>query len=71
MKKHPSIVQLLSEIDAFVLENAGTETSFGLDALKDGKFVSDLRKGRIPSLTTIDKVRAYMAPAPRRARATA
>ncbi len=61
MKLHPSIQSLLDEIDAF-RERAGMNpTAFGLQAVRDGKLVSDLRTGRVPSLVTIDRIREFMA----------
>lgn len=57
---HPAIRSLIAEIDAFRARNAVSATAFGTLSLNDPKFVSDLRKGRTPSLTTMDKVRAYM-----------
>jgi hypothetical protein len=60
MKLHPSIQSLVDEIDAFRKRNDINATAFGLAAVNDGKFVGDLLKGRIPSLVTIDKVRAFM-----------
>lgn len=35
-------------------------TAFGTLSLNDPKFISDLHKGRTPSLSTMDKVKAYM-----------
>jgi hypothetical protein len=35
-------------------------TAFGTLSLNDPKFVSDLYKGRTPSLSTLDRVRAFM-----------
>lgn len=60
MKLHPSIQSLVDEIEAFRAERGMNATAFGIESINDGKLLSDLRNGRIPSLTTIDKVRAYM-----------
>lgn len=61
MKKlHPSIQSLVTEIETFRERNQLNATAFGIQAVNDGKFLADLRQGRIPSLTTIDRVRAFM-----------
>jgi len=57
---HPAIRSLIAEIDAFRLRTGMSMTAFGTLSLNDPKFVSDLHKGRTPSLSTMDKVRAYM-----------
>jgi len=67
MKLHQTILELLAEIDAYRARTGINETNFGLAALNDGKFVRDLRNGRVPSLTTIDKVRSLMRDAERSA----
>lgn len=61
VKLHPHIEALLVEIDDFRDQTAINQTNFGMLSVKDGKFLSDLGKGRLPSLATIDKVRAFMA----------
>lgn len=35
-------------------------TAFGREAVRDPNFVSDLRKGRAPSITMVDRVRGFM-----------
>lgn len=50
-----------ADIEAFLQRHQMKPAAFGSQALKDPKFVFDLRKGRSPSLKTIDKVRAWMA----------
>ena len=60
MKMHPSVKRLADEIAGFTERHQLTATDFGLLSLNDGKFVGDLRRGRIPSLTTIDGGRAFM-----------
>lgn len=52
---------LLSEIDAFCKVHELPETKFGELALGDKPFVSQLRKGRDLRLSTVAKVRAFMA----------
>lgn len=54
---------LVSEIETF-LKTPGvhmTETGFGKAVMNDGKFVSELRKGRRILTDTEQKVRAFMA----------
>ena len=44
------------------LRNSGTApTRFGRDALRDPRFVLDLRAGRIPRAATTERVSAYIA----------
>jgi len=69
---------LLADIEAFLAEAEMAETTFGLRALNDGKFVSRLRSGAGITVKTIDRVRAYIAteraktlPAPKRQRRAA
>src|SRR4051812_26568750 len=53
---------LLSEINVF-LNTPGvhmSETGFGMAVMKDGKFISELRKGRKILTHTEQKVREYM-----------
>lgn len=52
---------LLTEIEAFCHRNAMAETAFGLRALNDKGFVRELRNGRDLKLSTVEKVRAWMA----------
>jgi hypothetical protein len=57
---HPTIRSLMAEIDAFRSRTGMSATAFGVNSLNDPKFVSDLHKGRTPSLSTLDKVKAFM-----------
>jgi hypothetical protein len=57
---HPTIRSLMAEIDAFRSRTGMSATAFGTLSLNDPKFVSDLYKGRTPSLSTLDRVRAFM-----------
>jgi hypothetical protein len=62
MKKlHPVAEQLLYEIEQHLILTRIDRTKFGLEALNDGHFITRVEQGRIPSLPTIDKVRAYMS----------
>ncbi len=64
---------VLSEIEAFIAEAQIAETTFGLRAVNDGKFVARLRQGDNVGIATIERVRAFMArhPKPRRNRRVA
>ena len=57
---HPTIRSLMAEIDAFRARTGMSATAFGTLSLNDPKFVSDLHKGRTPSLSTMDRVKAFM-----------
>ena len=52
---------LLSEITAFCKAQSLSETRFGEMVLGDKPFVSQLRSGRDLRLSTVAKVRAFMA----------
>lgn len=52
---------LLTEIEAFCIAQALSEWQFGELALKDRKFVGQLRAGRDIRRSTIGKVRTFMA----------
>lgn len=60
MQLHPSIQSLVDDIDAFLASSGLNPTAFGVRAVNDGKFLSDVRAGRMPSLAMIDRVRAFM-----------
>lgn len=53
--------KLLADIEAFLAEADMAETTFGLRALRDGKFVSRLRSGAGITIKTLDRVNAYIA----------
>lgn len=53
--------KLLAEVEAFLREREMPATRFGIKANGDRTLVFKLRKGRIPQLTTADKIRAFMA----------
>ena len=52
--------ELLSEIEAFLVDGKMAETTFGRFAVNDGKFVARLRSGGNLTVATIDKVREYI-----------
>lgn len=58
---------LLLEIEAFLAAHGGmAESTFGLRAVNDGKFVRRLRSGANMTLATIERAKEFM-----RARSTA
>jgi 2,4-dienoyl-CoA reductase-like NADH-dependent reductase (Old Yellow Enzyme family) len=50
----------LAEIEAFIRKAGYSATRFGREALKDPRFVHDLREGRSPSIDTVERVRNFM-----------
>jgi predicted transcriptional regulator len=48
--------QFAGEVEQFILDSGIDPTTFGKGALRDPNFVFELRKGRAPNVTTIDKV---------------
>lgn len=56
-----SQAQLLSEVEAFLRTRDIAETTFGLYAVNDGKFMSRLRSGANMTFATAEKVRAFIA----------
>lgn len=52
---------LLDEIEQHLRRTRMSETRFGRDALRDPKFVANLREGREPRFRTVHRVRAYLA----------
>ena len=52
--------QFLDQVEAFIEASKMDPTSFGRDAMKDPRFVFDLRKGRAASSKTMDRVLAWM-----------
>jgi len=52
--------KLIDEISDYRARNNLDRTKFGILAANDGHLIPRLQSGRLPRLTTIDKVRAYM-----------
>jgi len=50
-----------SEVEQFLAERGVSATRFGVDALKDPRFVHELRQGRAPSMVTAERVRDFMS----------
>jgi len=60
MTLHPTIEELLTEIEVFRAKTGTTVTAFGLSATGDPNFIRDLKEGRVPGLRLIDHVRTFM-----------
>ena len=54
-------MSLLPDIEKFLRSRNVTPTRFGRDAVRDPRFVLDLRNGREPRDGTVKRVRGYMA----------
>lgn len=54
------IVHLLWEVEKFLKLSNMPATKFGRSAVKDPRFVFDLRNGREPRPRTIQRVRAFL-----------
>ncbi len=58
MEQTPTLAE---EIDAFIAQHAMSPITFGRKALNDPHFVRDLKNGRDLKLSTVDRVRAFIA----------
>jgi hypothetical protein len=57
---HPTIKALHAEIVAYLERSSMDRTRFGKLAVRDGNFLPRIESGRIPTLTTLDRVRAFL-----------
>ena len=48
--------RFLHDIEAFLKATKMSASAFGVEAMKDPNFVTDLRDGRKPTLGVVDKV---------------
>jgi hypothetical protein len=62
-----AVKTLVEEIEAFCREEELSETAFGRSAVNDPNLCRDLRNGRSPSLSTVEKIKEFMKPAKKRA----
>lgn len=53
-------MHLLREVEKFLRVSEVSAARFGREAMRDPRFVFDLRRGREPRLTTVDRVLAYL-----------
>jgi len=60
IKIHPDVRKLIDEINDYRARHGIDQTRFGLLAANDGHLLPRLQSGRLPRLTTIDRVRAFM-----------
>ncbi|WP_449395551.1 hypothetical protein [Devosia riboflavina] len=60
------IGELLNQIETYCVDCGIEETTFGLRAVNDGKFVSRLRNGKTIHLKTLTKVLTFLAAKPAR-----
>lgn len=51
---------LLKDVEKYLHANSISPARFGREAMKDPRFVFDLRAGREPRAKTIRRVRAYL-----------
>jgi hypothetical protein len=56
----PSHTEVVEQIDAFLSRHDMAPSRLGRDALSEPQFVSQVRKGRLPSLTTLGKLFDFM-----------
>jgi hypothetical protein len=54
------VKELLTDIEAYCARSGTDRTAFGLEAVNDGHFIRRMEMGRIPTIKTIDKVRAFI-----------
>ena len=53
-------MHLLREVEKFLNRSQTAPTRFGRDVVGDPRFVFDLRRGREPRPTTVERVRAFL-----------
>jgi len=53
-------MHLLREVEKFLDRSQTAPTRFGRDVVGDPRFVFDLRRGREPRQTTVERVRAFL-----------
>ena len=52
--------QFAERVEAFLRASGSKPTEFGRQAIGDASFILNLRRGRSPTLATVDKVLAYI-----------
>ncbi len=57
---HPAVRALLDDIEAYRTRAGLDRTAAGIQLVRDGNFIPRLEQGRIPTLTTIERVRAMI-----------
>lgn len=61
------MVNLLSDIERFCRDHGISERRFGSEVMNDGKLVAQLRAGRDLRVSTVNRIRAWMAEYPAKA----
>lgn len=56
-----TVQRLLAEIEAFLADTGMKPTRFGKLALNDGDFIRRMRNGSGITVSTVDRVRAFIA----------
>ncbi|MCL6697240.1 hypothetical protein LZ496_00340 [Sphingomonas sp. NSE70-1] len=54
------IVHILRDVEKFLKNSSMPAAKFGREAVKDPRFVFDLRKGREPRARTVERIRAFL-----------
>lgn len=54
-------MHLLREVEKFLRRSETPPTRFGREAMRDPRFVFDLRRGREPRQETVNRVLRYLA----------
>lgn len=54
------VVHVLRDVEKFLTRRKIKPARFGREAMKDPRFVFDLRNGREPRPDTIERIRAYL-----------
>ena len=60
VKLHPIAAKLLADVEAYRQRVGINRTDFGKQAAGDGHFIPRVEEGKIPRITTIDRIYAYM-----------
>ena len=53
-------VHLLRSVEKYLMVSEMSAARFGRDVMRDPRFVFDLRNGREPRSSTVNRVRAYL-----------
>jgi hypothetical protein len=57
----PTHAELVEQINSFLDRHQMAPSRFGRDALREPQFVLEVRAGRLPTLGTLRKLKAFMA----------
>jgi homoserine dehydrogenase len=52
--------KFLKEVEDFLVQTGMSPSTFGLEAVNDKAYVTELRRGRASNLDTVEIVRSYM-----------